>query len=108
MLYTSLLLGIFQQGSDKQLINLIMCSCVLQCAEDPVTRDMVREYDGLQPLAALIAVHEPKELLVAVTGAVWKCSLSPKNVKQFKKMKVVEHLIELLNNPLEEVGHLTV
>lgn len=65
---------------------------------------MVREYGGLEPLASLLSVREPKELLTAITGAVWKCSGSLANVKEFKKMKVVEHLIDLLNNNSGEVS----
>lgn len=68
---------------------------------------MVREYGGLEPLAALLSVRDPKELLMAVTGAVWKCSGSLANVKEFKKMKVVEHLIDLLGNNSGEVSAVT-
>lgn len=68
---------------------------------------MVREYGGLEPLAALLSVRDPKELLTAVTGAVWKCSGSLANVKEFKKMKVVEHLIDLLGNNSGEVSAVT-
>ena len=63
----------------------------------------MREFGGLSPLARLLAIHDPMELLVAVTGAVWKCSMTMKNVKEFKGMKVVEHLIELLNKKSENV-----
>ena len=40
----------------------------------------MREHEGLEPLAALLKNTEDKDLLCAVTGAVWKCSKSPQNV----------------------------
>ena len=43
----------------------------------------MREHEGLEPLVALLKNTEDKELLCAVTGAVWKCSKSPDNVKMY-------------------------
>ena len=41
----------------------------------------MREHEGLEPMAALLkSSTNNTELLSAVTGAVWKCSKSPKNV----------------------------
>ena len=40
----------------------------------------MREHDGLEPLASLLKMKDDKDLLCAVTGAVWKCSKSPENV----------------------------
>lgn len=40
----------------------------------------MREHEGLVPLAALLKNTGDKELLCAVTGAVWKCSKSTENV----------------------------
>ncbi len=51
-----------------------------QCAEEEVTRSLVHSHDGLSPLAALLKVTDNKDLLIAVTGAVWKCSKSKENV----------------------------
>ena len=45
-----------------------------------MTRSLVREHGGLEPLATLLKPSNNKELLCAVTGAVWKCSKSPQNV----------------------------
>jgi hypothetical protein len=59
----------------------------------------VREHEGLEPLAALLKnTRGDKELLCAVTGAVWKCSKSPQNVTKyvctsFDHSKVLYHLI---------------
>ena len=43
----------------------------------------MREHEGLEPLAALLKNTGDKELLCAVTGAVWKCSKSPQNVTKY-------------------------
>jgi len=43
------------------------------------------------------------ELLVAVTGAVWKCSKTMENVTSFKELKAIDSLVALLNNQPEEV-----
>ena len=40
----------------------------------------MRDHEGLEPMAALLKTTDNTELLSAVTGAVWKCSKSPKNV----------------------------
>lgn len=45
------------------------------------------------------------ELLVAVTGAVWKCSKSLENVTSFKELKAIDSLVALLNNQPEEVSN---
>jgi len=45
------------------------------------------------------------ELLVAVTGAVWKCSKTMENVTSFKELKAIDSLVALLNNQPEEVIH---
>lgn len=56
----------------------------VQCAEDEETRDLVRQYGGLQPLAMLLNKFDNKELLAAVTGAIWKCSISRDNVTKYE------------------------
>ena len=47
-----------------------------------------------------------KELLIAATGAIWKCAISPENVRRFQQLKTLDHLVALLNEP-EEVRLLT-
>ena len=56
------------------------CHSRFQCAEDNETRDLVRNYGGLDPLVSLSFNVENKELLAAATGAIWKCSISRENV----------------------------
>ncbi len=55
---------------------------LLQCAEESMTQSLVKEHGGLEPLANLLKETEKKDLLCAVTGAVWKCSKSADNVTQ--------------------------
>ena len=53
---------------------------IWQCAEDEITRELVRKHNGLDPLVALLAQSDNKELLAAATGAIWKCAISRENV----------------------------
>ena len=53
-----------------------------QCAEDEETRELVRKFDGLGPLARLLKKSTNKDLLAAATGAIWKCAVSVENVQQ--------------------------
>lgn len=74
-----------------------------QCAEEKETRDLVRQYGGLDPLVGLLNNMENKELLAAATGAIWKCAISPENVARFQELKCIELLVALLTNQPEEV-----
>ena len=51
-------------------------SAIFKCAEDKEIRDLVRKYLGLRPLHDLLQKSDDKPLLAAVTGAIWKCSIS--------------------------------
>ena len=46
---------------------------------------------------------EKKELLVAATGAIWKCAISNDNVLVFQELKAIEQLVGLLENQPEDV-----
>uniref|UniRef100_A0A673VLE7 Armadillo repeat containing 4 n=1 Tax=Suricata suricatta TaxID=37032 RepID=A0A673VLE7_SURSU len=76
---------------------------IYQCAEDEETRDLVRLHGGLKPLASLLNNTDNKERLAAVTGAIWKCSMSKENVTKFREYKAIETLVELLTDQPEEV-----
>ncbi|XP_063306867.1 outer dynein arm-docking complex subunit 2 [Pelobates fuscus] len=90
-------------NSDNQELQMHCASAIFKCAEDEETRDLVRQYGGLQPLAMLLGQFDNKELLAAVTGAVWKCSISRNNVTKFQEFKVIETLVNLLTDQPEEV-----
>ncbi|XP_014682000.1 PREDICTED: armadillo repeat-containing protein 4-like [Priapulus caudatus] len=80
------------------------CSlAIFKAAEDAETRDLVRKYGGLDPLVSLLANNENKDLLAAVTGAIWKCAISRDNIKKFQELKAIELLVGLLHEQPEEV-----
>lgn len=43
----------------------------------------MREYGGLDPLVSLLSKTSNKDLLCAVTGAVWKCSKNVQNATRY-------------------------
>ncbi|KFU96666.1 Armadillo repeat-containing protein 4 [Chaetura pelagica] len=90
-------------NSEYEELQLHCASAIFKCAEDKVTRDLVRQHGGLQLLSALLDNSENKQLLAAVTGAIWKCAVSGENVSKFHECKTVESLIELLTDQPEEV-----
>ncbi|KAM4688713.1 outer dynein arm-docking complex subunit 2 [Discoglossus pictus] len=90
-------------SSENQELQMHCASAIFKCAEDEETRGLVRQYGGLKPLAMLLSQSDNKELLAAVTGAIWKCSISPDNVSKFQEYKVIETLVTLLKDQPEEV-----
>ncbi|XP_039292137.1 armadillo repeat-containing protein gudu isoform X2 [Nilaparvata lugens] len=81
-------------------------SAIFKCAEDPKTRELVRQHGGLDPLVAILrdeGVRQNKPLLAAVTGAIWKCSISIENVRRLDDLNTVNTLVQLLNDEDEEV-----
>ncbi|CAH8522289.1 unnamed protein product [Schistosoma haematobium] len=88
---------------DNDELQMHCASTIFKCAEEPETRDLVRTYNGLEPLVALLSKQSNKELLAAVTGAIWKCAISKENVKQFQKLGTIEQLVGLLSELPEEV-----
>ncbi|XP_063778086.1 outer dynein arm-docking complex subunit 2 isoform X2 [Pseudophryne corroboree] len=90
-------------NSENQELQMHCASAIFKCAEDEETRNLIRQYGGLQPLAMLLNKFDNKELLAAVTGAIWKCSISRDNVTKFQEYKVIETLVTLLTGQPEEV-----
>ncbi|CAK6952038.1 outer dynein arm-docking complex subunit 2 [Scomber scombrus] len=90
-------------SSDNDKLQMHCASAIFKCAEDKQTRDLVRLYKGLQPLALLLKKASNKQLLAAATGAIWKCSISMENVAKFQEYKALETLVGLLTNQPEEV-----
>lgn len=78
---------------------------IFKCAINKTTSNMVREAGGLDPLCKLVQdenVRANKHLLVAVTGAIWKCAVCPENVKRFNQNNLVASLVPLLQENEEE------
>ncbi|XP_067434300.1 outer dynein arm-docking complex subunit 2 [Thunnus thynnus] len=90
-------------SSDNDKLQMHCASAIFKCAEDKQTRDLVRKYKGLQPLASLLSKADNKQLLAAATGAIWKCSISMENVAKFQEYKALETLVRLLTDQPEEV-----
>ncbi|XP_075068107.1 outer dynein arm-docking complex subunit 2 [Mixophyes fleayi] len=90
-------------NSQNQELQMHCASAIFKCAEDEDTRNLIRQYGGLQLLAMLLSKFDNKELLAAVTGAIWKCSISRDNVTKFQEYKVIETLVTLLTDQPEEV-----
>ncbi|XP_010123000.1 PREDICTED: armadillo repeat-containing protein 4-like, partial [Chlamydotis macqueenii] len=90
-------------SSEHEELQMHCASAIFKCAEDKETRDLVRQYGGLQPLCVLLGNSENKQLLAAVTGAIWKCAISGENVSKFREYKAVEALVGLLTDQPEEV-----
>uniref|UniRef100_A0A3Q3VZX0 Uncharacterized protein n=1 Tax=Mola mola TaxID=94237 RepID=A0A3Q3VZX0_MOLML len=90
-------------SSNNDELQMHCASAIFKCAEDKQTRELVREYNGLQPLVSLLSKADNKQLLAAATGAIWKCSISAENVAKFQKYRVLETLVGLLTDQPEEV-----
>ncbi|RKP01255.1 hypothetical protein CXG81DRAFT_12232 [Caulochytrium protostelioides] len=76
-------------------------SAIFRCAEDAEARSLVRSYGVLTPLVSLLETTAHKDLLAAVTGAIWKCALDPQNAVAFSKC--TRKLVMLLDNQPEDV-----
>ncbi|KAM4906325.1 LOW QUALITY PROTEIN: outer dynein arm-docking complex subunit 2 [Sylvia borin] len=90
-------------SSEHEELQMHCASAIFKCAEDEETRDLVRKHEGLQPLSVLLDNSENKQLLAAVTGAIWKCAISRENVLKFQEFKTIETLVTLLTDQPEEV-----
>ncbi|XP_009705452.1 PREDICTED: armadillo repeat-containing protein 4 [Cariama cristata] len=90
-------------SSEHEELQMHCASAIFKCAEDKETRDLVRQHGGLQPLSVLLGNSENKQLLAAVTGAIWKCAISGENVSKFREYKAIEALVGLLPDQPEEV-----
>ncbi|XP_058153756.1 outer dynein arm-docking complex subunit 2 [Dasypus novemcinctus] len=90
-------------SSENEQLQEHCAMAIYQCAEDEETRDLVRLHGGLKPLATLLNNTDNKERLAAVTGAIWKCSISRENVTKFREYKAIETLVGLLTDQPEEV-----
>ncbi|KAJ8918644.1 hypothetical protein NQ315_013150 [Exocentrus adspersus] len=87
------------------LLRRYCAEIIFKCSEKAVTRDMVRQTGGLDPLVNIARnpkTKEDKPLLAAVTGAIWKCAISPENVERLDQLKTVEVLVKLMENVEED------
>lgn len=61
-------------SSKNQELQMHSASAIFKCAEEDATRILVHKFHGLTPLVSLLDSTSNKDLLVAATGAVWKCA----------------------------------
>lgn len=54
-------------------------------------------------LAKDVSMWDDKPLLAAVTGAIWKCAISPENVRRLDELNTVSTLVSLLSDENDEV-----
>ena len=88
--------------NDKDL-QAHCATALFHCAEDPATRRIVREQDGLAPLVAMLANVGMPGLLAGATGAIWKCALDPEAKAVLTAAKAIEGLVGLLAKQPEAV-----
>uniref|UniRef100_A0A8D8SK84 Armadillo repeat-containing protein 4 n=1 Tax=Cacopsylla melanoneura TaxID=428564 RepID=A0A8D8SK84_9HEMI len=94
-------------SSTNEEIKKYCASAIFKCAAaDEVTRSLVREHGGLDPLVLIIKNEknrQNKPLLAAATGAIWKCAMTHENVRRLDELRTVNVLIHLLEDEDEEV-----
>ncbi|KAJ3411757.1 Armadillo repeat-containing protein 4 [Chytridiales sp. JEL 0842] len=90
-------------ASKNEELQTHCASAIFKCAEEDETRTLVRQYGGLNPLIALLDNTTNKDLLIAATGAVWKCAQNLENVAAFNKLNTIKKLIGLMENQPEDV-----
>lgn len=82
-----------QLTNEDPLLRRYCAEAIFKCSEDPITRDLVRQAGGLDPLVAMAKdpkTRSDKPLLAAVTGAIWKTAITPKNVERYDQLGTVK------------------
>ncbi|TPX30314.1 hypothetical protein SmJEL517_g06096 [Synchytrium microbalum] len=101
---TGMIKFLVEHLSSKNVNLLCHCaSAIFKCACEDETRELVRQYNGLTPLVNLLDNGGNKDLLVAATGAVWKCAQNLTNVAAFNKLNTIKKLVGLMDNQPEDV-----
>nr|KAJ3422915.1 Armadillo repeat-containing protein 4 [Polyrhizophydium stewartii] len=108
-------------SSKNEELQTHCASAIFKCAEEDETRVLVRQYNGLTPLVSLLDNVANKDLLVAATGAVWKCARNREcraasyksvltfvsdpveNVAALNKLNTIKKLVGLMENQPEDV-----
>lgn len=93
-------------SSDNFDLKMQCSSAIFKCASDKMARDIVREAGGLESLVGIIkdkSIRENKALLAAATGAIWKCAVTPANVKRLDQLKIMHILVQLLSDENDDV-----
>uniref|UniRef100_T1II95 Armadillo repeat-containing protein 4 n=1 Tax=Strigamia maritima TaxID=126957 RepID=T1II95_STRMM len=91
--------------SPNQELARLSAYAIFRCAEDTAIREMVRKYGGLNPLVNMLTNSEcvkNKMLLVAITGALWKCAKSPAIGRILQDKNIIAILTPFLADPSNE------
>lgn len=88
--------------TDSPKLKMLCASAIFRLAEEDESRDLVRLHGGLELLVNLINDYDNqdnKELMAAVTGAIWKCATNnAPNVDRFQELELMHTLIQLLRD----------
>lgn len=82
----------------------------LQSCEKQGPRKLIYIHKGYNHLMTLLKDRESENnvnLLIAVTGAIWKCALYDKNLEQLDSLDATKLLLRYLKHDDEEVGGAT-
>ncbi|KAJ2992995.1 Armadillo repeat-containing protein 4 [Globomyces sp. JEL0801] len=90
-------------SSTNEELQAHCASAIFKCAEEDETCVLVRQYNGITPLVSLLDSIANKDLLIAATGAVWKCAQNVENVQAFTKAGTIKKLVGLMENQPEDV-----
>ncbi|CAH0556098.1 unnamed protein product [Brassicogethes aeneus] len=88
-------------AEDYPVLRQYCAESIFRCAQDPIIRDQVRQFGGLDPLVKMLTNPETKEdaqLKAAVTGAIWKSAVSTANVERLDQLGCVNVLVNILEN----------
>jgi len=83
--------------SDNLELKMHCASAIRKICEDRESSEIVRIDKALLPLVELLQYTDNKDLLVAATGAIWKCSLAPQNAAIFEKANALDTLLGFLS-----------
>jgi armadillo repeat-containing protein 4 len=104
-------LAIFKVCKIPRRIDISIYSC-FKCAEEKATRDAVRQNGGLDPLVTMLKAETAikdgnnKPIVAALSGALWKCAISPENVRRLEELNTMELLVSCLQCEDNEEVHI--
>ncbi|XP_040583348.1 outer dynein arm-docking complex subunit 2 [Lepeophtheirus salmonis] len=90
-------------------LKMLCASAIFKMAEENDSRQIVKLHGGLKLLVELISEstnHNNKELMAAVTGAIWKCATTDDNVEIFGDLGLMPILIKILKENSEALDDL--
>ncbi|KAG8253977.1 hypothetical protein J6590_017358 [Homalodisca vitripennis] len=93
-------------SSNNMELKKLCAMAIFKHSEDEKIRKLVHIHHGLTPLIKLLQqdiILMDRDLLAAVTGAVWKLSFSVQNVLRFDQLNTIPRLVSLLSYDDETV-----